>query len=88
MSSYLLYKPPHAMNAASIPSINNILMTLFGAGNGSGPPSQPAAYCTNGGNMTMTYTFSFAPNPVQTAIIYFSNVLPRPPGVAATVVHP
>lgn len=70
----------------SIPGINQILVNLFGptgllpiAGN---------SYVTDGLNMTMTYTFSAAPDPVQTAIIYQSGVLPRPSGVLATVVHP
>jgi len=69
---------------ATIPAINQILINLFGptgllpvAGN---------SYCTDGRNMTMTYTFSSALDPVQTAIIYQSGVLPRPCGVAATVV--
>lgn len=72
----------------SILAINNILMVLFGAGNGSGAPSQPAAYCTDNQGMAMTYTFSFTPTPVQLGIIYYGNVLPRPSGVALTVVHP
>jgi hypothetical protein len=62
----------------SIPAINQILMALFGA---SGE-----CYCTDGQNMTMTYTFKFQPNPVQEAIIYESGVLPRSVGVAASVV--
>jgi len=72
----------------SIAGINQILMFQFGAGNGSGPPSQPAAYCTDGGDMTMTYTFSFTPTPLQLSIILNSGVLPHPTGVAVTVVHP
>jgi hypothetical protein len=61
----------------SIPSINKILMTLFGA--------MGDCYCTDGQNMTMTYTFSFAPNAVDLAIITQSGVLPRPPGVSLSV---
>ncbi len=62
----------------SIPSINNILMTLFGA---SG-----VCYCTDGLNMTMTYTFTFVPSAVQLSIIETSGVLPRPSGVSVSVV--
>ena len=72
----------------SVPAINAILMTLFGTGNGSGTPTQPAAYCTDPQGMAMTYTFSFAPTPIQLAIISSSGVLPRPSGVALTVSHP
>lgn len=46
------------------------------------------AYCTDGQNMTMTYTFSFVPSPAQLSIISQSGVLPRPCGVATSVVHP
>jgi hypothetical protein len=62
----------------SIPAINNILMTLFGA---SG-----VCYCTDGLNMTMTYTFTFVPSDVQLSIIETSGVLPRPSGVSVSVV--
>lgn len=61
----------------SIPAINQILMALFGA---SGQ-----CWCTDGQNMTMTYTFYFTPSAVQLAIIDQSGVLPRPCGVSVTV---
>lgn len=64
----------------SIPSINRILLLLF--------PGEGDCYCTDGLDMTMTYTFTFPLNPVQQAIIYESGVLPRPAGVAASVVAP
>lgn len=63
----------------SIPSINQILLTLF--------PGRGNCYITDGLNMTMTYTFKFNLTPVEIAIITQSGVLPRPPGVAATVVQ-
>ena len=62
----------------AIPSINKILIALFG---NSGP-----AYVTDGLNMTMTFTFAFQPTPVQLSIIYNSGVLPIPAGVAASIV--
>lgn len=64
----------------SIPAINKILMSLFG--------SSGDCYVTDGENMTMTYTFTFKPSPVQAAIIFQSNVLPKPVGVTATIVTP
>lgn len=36
--------------------------------------------------MTMTYTFTFALTPVELAIVLNSGVLPKPTGVAASVV--
>lgn len=63
----------------SIPAINQILMYLF--------PNMGNCYVTDGLNMTMTYTFSSMLNPVQYAIVTESGVLPRPSGVAATVVQ-
>lgn len=64
----------------SIVSTNQLLMTLFaGAGD---------AYVTDGEDMTMTYTFTFSLSPVQAAIVENSGVLPKPVGVAASVVTP
>jgi hypothetical protein len=63
----------------SIPAINSILMALFSElGN---------CYCTDDGNMQMTYTFASPLNPVQYAIITQSGVLPKPVGVAASIVQ-
>ena len=81
----ILAKALFNISDGSIPSINQILINLFGptgllpvAGN---------SYCADGLNMTLTYTFTGALTPVQTAIIYQSGVLPRPCGVLANVVH-
>jgi hypothetical protein len=63
----------------SIPSINALLMSLFG--------SSGQAFVTDNGNMTMTYTFDFVLSPVDVAIVSQSGILPRPPGVAATIVQ-
>lgn len=68
----------------SIPSLNAILLTLFGPSNPFGPGGK--CYVTNGQDMTMTYTFEFTPNPVQSSIINNSGVLPVPGGVAASIV--
>lgn len=64
----------------STPSINAILMILFGAGGN--------VYVTDGGNLTMTYTFSYVPSLVDQTIVEQSGALPRPSGVAVTVVIP
>lgn len=65
----------------SIPSINRLLTLLFGQSGGQ-------AYCTDGGNMTMTYTFNFVPNPVELSILTQSGVMPTPTGVSFSVVYP
>lgn len=76
----LLAKAAANISNGSIPSINAILRFLFpGLGN---------AYCTDGQNMTMTYTFTFALSPVQLAIVFQSGVLPKPAGVALSIVQP
>ncbi len=63
----------------SIPAINQILINLFTPyGN---------CYVTDGGDMTMTYTFGSALSQVDFAIVSQSGVLPRPVGVAATIVQ-
>ena len=81
----ILAKALFNISDGTISSINQILINLFGptgllpvAGN---------SYCTDGLNMTMTYTFGSTLDYVQTAIVYQSGVLPRPAGVAATVVQ-
>ena len=68
-----------------IPSINQILINLF---------IIPVAgrtgniYVTDGENMSLTYTSAVRPQltAVEQAIISQSGVLPRPPGVAASLV--
>jgi len=62
----------------SIPGLNKILHLLF--------PGQ-IAYCTDGQDMTMTYTFNWILNPVQQSVVQNGNVLPRPCGVKATIVQ-
>jgi len=70
----------------TISSINQILINLFGQ---AGPlPLAGNSYVTDGEDMTMTYTFSSTLDPVSEAIVFQSGALPKPCGVAATVVQP
>jgi Protein of unknown function (DUF2612) len=64
----------------SIPAINAILMALF--------PNRGNAWVGDGLNMTLTYNFAFTPplTQVEQAIVGQSGVLPRPPGVSASIV--
>lgn len=62
----------------SIPAINQLLLNLF--------PGRGNCYCTDGGNMTMTYTFGFALTAPEIAIVSSSGVLPKPVGVLSTVI--
>lgn len=64
----------------SIPAINQILLTLF--------PGRGDIYCTDGQNMTMTYTSTFVLQPWELAVLEQPGILPRPTGVLATVVQP
>lgn len=63
----------------SILSINQILLNLF--------PARGDCYVTDLGSMRMTYTFAFALTPVEAAIVSQSGILPKPVGVAASVVQ-
>ena len=63
---------------SSIISIN-ALMDYIWSGRGG-------AWCTDGQNMTMTYTFNFTLTPVDLAIIG-TGVLPKPCGVSYTIVQ-
>ena len=64
----------------SIRAINQILINLFGNTYGN-------CYCTDGLDMTMTYTFGSTLSPVDFAIVSQSGVLPRPAGVILTIVQ-
>lgn len=75
----ILAKAYANISNGSISSINQVLMTLFGA---SGQ-----CWCTDGQDMTMTYTFEFTLSPVQFSIVSQSGVLPRPAGVLVTVIQ-
>lgn len=82
----LLAKAVYNISDGSIPVINQILIDLFIT------PVQGRtgnAYCTDGGDMSMTYTFNVSPQltDVEYAIVSQSNILPRPTGVTATVVQ-
>lgn len=81
----ILAKALANISNATIPSINQILINLFGP-NGLLPVAGNS-YVTDGEDMTMTFTFGSALDPVQTAIVYQSGVLPRPCGVLATIVE-
>lgn len=62
----------------SIPSINQILLRLF--------PNRGNCFVTDGLDMTMTYTFRFTLTQVELAIVAQSGALPKPTGVALTVI--
>lgn len=63
----------------SIPALNQLLLNLF--------PGRGNCFVTDGLNMSMTYTFTFALTPTEVAIITQSGVLPKSTGVSATVVQ-
>jgi uncharacterized protein DUF2612 len=61
----------------SIGAINRILLTLF--------PSRGLAYVADNQNMSLTYTFHFALNPVELAIVQTPGILPNPAGVVVNI---
>lgn len=81
----ILAKALANISNATIPAINQILINLFGP---DGPlPVAGNSFCTDGLNMTMTYTFGSPLTPIQLAIVQQSGVLPRPCGVGLTIVQ-
>lgn len=64
----------------STQAINQILLNLF--------PGRGNCYVAETGPLAIAYTFDFALTPVEFATITQLNILPRPAGVAATVVAP
>lgn len=73
----LMAKAALNITDASIPSINAILLNLFGQG-----------YVIDNLDMTMAYHFPEALSPVETSIVFQSGVLPKPCGVLANVEVP
>lgn len=73
----LLAKAALNITNASAPAINTILLNLFGQG-----------YVRDNRDMTITYVFSEALTPVETAIVFQSGVLPKPCGVSFDVEQP
>lgn len=63
----------------SIPAINQLLLSMF--------PGRGNCYVVDNANMTMTYKFDFAFDPVDLTIVANSGVLPHPTGVAISIVH-
>lgn len=76
----ILAKALSNISNGSIASINQILLNLF--------PGRGDCYCTDGGDMTMTYHFTFALTAVELAVISQTGVLPKPAGVASSIVVP
>jgi len=76
----LLAKAAANISDGSIKSIDSILMGLF--------PNRGNAWVADGQNMTLVYTFAFPLSVVEQAIVQQSGVLPKPAGVAASVVFP
>lgn len=75
----LLAKAASNICDGSTPAITRILLMLF--------PGRGNCYCTDGRDMTMTYTFTFPLSPVEDAIVTNSGVLPKTSGVAASPVQ-
>lgn len=64
----------------SIPSLNQLLLTLF--------PGRGNIYVTSGGNMSMTITSTFAMTLVERAMLTTTGVFPRPQGVSLDLILP
>jgi hypothetical protein len=63
----------------SIPGINAVLLALF--------PHRGDCFVTDGQNMTMTFQFNFVLTAPEVAILSTPGILPKPVGVASTLVH-
>ncbi len=69
----ILLKAAFNITDATIPSINQMLLSLF--------PNRGKCFVTDNQDMTMTYTFQFSLTSVEQSIVVNSGVLPRPSGV-------
>ena len=75
----VLAKAAFNISDGSIPSMNALLLSLF--------PNRGNCYVTDGLDMTMTWTFMFPLSTNEVAMLAQSGVLPRPTGVAASIVE-
>lgn len=75
----ILAKAAFNITDGSIPSINQLLLSLF--------PNRGNCFVTDDGNMTMTYKFNFVLSLQEVGMLLQSGVLPKPTGVLATIVH-
>lgn len=73
----ILAKAAGNISDGSVPSINQILLTLF--------PHRGACYVTDNQDMSCTLTFKFQLTTVEAAILAQSNVLPIPAGVSVSI---
>ncbi len=73
----ILAKAAGNISDGAIPSVNQILMTLF--------RNRGDCYVADGLDMSLTYTFKFILNPIELAIVQLSGVLPNPCGVVINV---
>jgi hypothetical protein len=73
----ILAKAAGNISDGAIPSVNQILLTLF--------PGRGACYVADGLNMTLTYTFHFQLTPPELAIVSQLDVLPNAAGVIINV---
>ena len=76
----ILAKAMSNISSCSVSSINSILRSLF--------PGRGNCYATDGYDMTMQYKFEFRLSLVEYSIISTSGVLPKPAGVASSIVFP
>lgn len=76
----ILAKAYGNISDGSIPSLNQILMSLF-RGRGT-------VYAADNQNMSITLTFNFVITPQELAIVELSGVLPIPAGVAVIISIP
>jgi hypothetical protein len=73
----ILAKAAGNISDGAIPSVNQLLMTLF--------ENRGTCYVADGQNMSLTYTFKFPLNPIELAIVELSGVLPSAAGVIVNV---
>lgn len=75
----IMLKAMSNITDCSIPSMNAMLMYMFGAGGN--------AYVRNDGDMTMSYVFGFVLSPAELAIVQSSGALPSPAGVTVNIIQ-
>lgn len=86
----IITKAMFNISNGSVPAINALLLYMFGVPkDGTSNPlgTSGQVWCTDDGNMAMTYTFSFTIDDVAYAILTQSGAFPKPAGVTLTIVQ-
>ncbi len=87
--AYIMARALSNISNSSIPAMNKLIYSLFGAANSVGNPTSTPIRCyvLNNLNMSVSFVFEEALNPAIAALLRNTDALNRPAGVQAILVQ-